>query len=105
MNGISLRVIGDENAVFGFALLGVPGEIVRTPAEAGHALRTAVAAGRPEIILVTAEWAATMREEINHWMATVTEPYILEIPASGPQPAQASLRSVVQAALGVRLDH
>jgi vacuolar-type H+-ATPase subunit F/Vma7 len=45
MNGISLRVIGDENAVFGFALLGVPGEIVRTPAEARQALRTVVAAG------------------------------------------------------------
>jgi vacuolar-type H+-ATPase subunit F/Vma7 len=46
-----------------------------------------------------------MREEINHWKATVTEPYILEIPASGPQPQRASLRSVVQAALGVRLEH
>jgi vacuolar-type H+-ATPase subunit F/Vma7 len=105
MNGIKLRVIGDDNAVFGFALLGVQGEIVRTPDEARHALQTAVAAARPEIILVTAQWAATMREEINHMKATVTEPYILEIPAGCPQPPRASLRSLVQAALGVRLDY
>jgi V/A-type H+/Na+-transporting ATPase subunit F len=104
MNGIDLHVIGDEDAVLGFALLGVHGEVVHTPAEAHHALHAAVAAGRRRIILVTAEWAAAMREEINSLQAA-SELYILEIPASRPQPQRTSLRALVQAALGVRLDH
>jgi len=103
MNGARFWIIGDENAVLGFALLGVAGEIVHTPDEASQALKNAVARGEHGIVMVTADWAAVLCEEIDRLKSSMAGPLILEIPASSAQIGQPSLRAALQRALGIRL--
>ena len=99
-----LLVIGDENGVFGFALLGVEGRVVHSAEEARQALEEALASREPGIVLLTEEWAEAMRDEVDRLKATVLEPLILEIPASRPITVRRSLHELVQRALGIRLE-
>ncbi|MEZ4867060.1 MAG: V-type ATP synthase subunit F [Caldilineaceae bacterium] len=104
MNDAKLFVIGDENAVFGFALFGVAGQVVQNVEEARQALNTALTDASVAMIFLTDEWAATMRAEVDRHMATVATPLLVEIPSSQPNPARQSLRDLLQGALGIRLE-
>lgn len=104
MNESTLFVIGDENAVLGFGLLGVDGRAVHTADEAHQALadiRTHMQSG---ILFITEDWADAMRDEVDRLKAATLEPLILEIPGSQPRANRASLRTLVQNALGIHLD-
>ncbi|MFN8486019.1 MAG: V-type ATP synthase subunit F [Caldilineaceae bacterium] len=104
MNAAKLFVIGDENAVFGFALLGVEGKIVHTADEAQQAFTAAMT--RPElgILFLTETWASALRSTVDQWKADPLAPIVVEIPASQPTAARPSLRELVQQSLGLRLE-
>ena len=104
MSATDLQVIGDENAVFGFALLGVNGQVVQNVEEARHALNTALANAQTAIIFLTDEWANALRAEVDQHKATVAMPLLIEIPSSRPVAERQSLRDLLQGALGVRLE-
>jgi vacuolar-type H+-ATPase subunit F/Vma7 len=105
MNNSGLYVIGDENAVFGFGLLGIEGQAVESRAEAHAALEEALARSEADVVFLTDEWAQALGGELDRLRATVPAPLIVEIPGSRPGAARPSLRALVQQALGVRLDH
>ena len=105
MNASGLFVIGDENAVFGFRLLGIEGQAVHSAAEAHAALESVLARAGLEIVFVTDEWAQALRSELDRLRATLPSPLIVEIPGSRPAGTRPSLRSLIQQALGVRLEH
>lgn len=104
MNATKLWVIGDENAIFGFALLGIGGQVVRTVAEARQALTTALADEATAIIFLTDVWAMALREEVDRHKVTATGPLLVEIASSQPNTARVSLRALLQGALGIRLE-
>ena len=104
MNESTLFVIGDENAVLGFGLLGVDGRVVHTVEEVHQALADARAHMRSGILFITDEWADTIRGELDPLKATTLEPLILEVPASQPRADRTSLRTLVQNALGIHLE-
>ena len=104
MNDSSILVIGDEDAVIGFALLGVEGRAVHSEEEARQALEAAMSNRQLRIVLLTEDWASAMRETVDQLKATVLEPVLLEIPASRPVAQLTSLRELVQQALGIRLE-
>ena len=103
MNEFTLFVIGDENAVLGFGLLGVEGRVVHSVDEAHQALVDARDNMRSGILFITEEWADAVRDEVDRLKAATLEPLILEIPASRPDADRASLRTLVQNALGIQL--
>ena len=104
MNESTLFVIGDENAVLGLGLLGVDGRAVHSADEAHQALADARTHMRSGILFITEEWADATRNEVDRLKAATLEPLILEIPASQPRADRASLRTLVQNALGIHLD-
>lgn len=104
MTDSSLFVIGDENAVFGFRLLGVEGWAVHSAAEAHSALDSALARTDLKIVLVTDEWAQALRHELDRLRTTLPSPLIVEIPGSRHLEARPSLRALIQQALNVRLE-
>ena len=104
MNESTLFVIGDENAVLGFGLLGVDGCAVHSAGEAHQALTDARTHMRSGILFITEEWADVMRDEVDRLKAATLEPLILEIPASQSRTNSASLRTMMQNALGIHLD-
>lgn len=101
---MKVYVIGDENAVLGFALVGVEGQVVRTLPEARAALEAALDRRDVAIVLVTEEWADQMRAEVDELKMTILEPLILEIPSMHGGRRPSSLRALVQQALGINLE-
>lgn len=97
--------IADEETVRGFRLAGVSGEVVVTPAQAATALKKAVAQPDCGILILTEPVADGIRGQVDAIRLERSHPLIIEIPApSGPRLGRRSLRQVVQAAVGIRID-
>ncbi len=98
-----LHVIGHQNAVWGFALVGVPGKIVRTAAELHAALDAVLADTTVGIIILTDDVAALAHERIEA-LKTHSVPLLIEIPGpEGPRPDSPDIGAVLQQITGVRL--
>lgn len=102
---MSIFVVGDENAILGFSLIGIEGEVVRTTEEARAALEDAVSREGVKIVLITENWAAEMRERVDQLKMEMAEPLVLDVPGSTPAPKGRSLREFVEEAVGIRLSH
>jgi V/A-type H+-transporting ATPase subunit F len=100
---VDIYVIGDENTVLGFSLVGVEGEAVESAKEARSALDDAVEKEGIKIILITEKWAGAMRERVDQLKRGMAAPLVLEIPGSASEPTGPSLRDLVEEAIGVRI--
>jgi len=100
---MDIYVIGDENTILGFSLMGIDGEIVRSVVEARSVLDEAVEMDEVKIILITEQWAAAMRERVDQLKGQMAEPLVLEIPGSAPEAEGQSLRELVEEAIGIRI--
>lgn len=100
---MSIFVIGDENTVIGFALVGIEGAVATTEEEARTALNRVLEREGVEIVLVSEAWAAKMRDTVDRLKMTQMHPLVLEIPAEGTEPPEESLRALIQRAVGVRI--
>jgi len=101
---MKLMVIGHQDAVRGFALVGVEGQIATTPEAVNQALDAALNDKSIGIILVTEEAAALIRQRIDHLTAHSTVPLVVEIPGpGGGQGDRPSLSEVIRRTIGVRI--
>lgn len=100
---MSIFVIGDQNTVLGFALVGVEGEVVESVAEARAALERTLAQGDHQIVLMTRQWTGQMQPELDQLKLTTLEPVIVEIPGSREAPPAQSLRQSIEKTIGIRL--
>ena len=99
-----MLVIGSEDAVWGFALAGVRGQIVRTDDELHHALDVAMADVGLGIVLVTEDVADLARQRVDMLKIRSARPLVVEIPGpKGPSPDQPSLSEVIRRTIGVRI--
>ncbi|WP_319560778.1 V-type ATP synthase subunit F [Marispirochaeta sp.] len=97
-------LIGDEDAVLGFAMVGVPGRIAGTAAEAGQAFNDAVSSGDAGIIIITEDTADMIRDRIDRYIFSEHFPLIVEIPGRGGRDSKRpSLREMVNKAIGINL--
>jgi vacuolar-type H+-ATPase subunit F/Vma7 len=99
-----MLVIGSEDAVWGFALAGVRGQVVRTSEELNLALDAAMANKAFKIVLVTEDVADLARQRVDTLKIRSTDPLVIEVPGpGGPNPDQPSLSDVIRRTIGVRL--
>jgi vacuolar-type H+-ATPase subunit F/Vma7 len=99
-----LLVIGSQDAVWGFALSGVKGQIVETADELNAALDAAISGGEVGIVLVTEDVADLARQRVNTLIARSLSPLFVEVPGSeGPSPDRPSLSELVQQTIGVKI--
>ena len=97
-------VIGDEDTVLGFELVGVSGQIVQTAEDARRAFETALGDKDIGIIIMTEPIADMIRSLVDKYLFTVTFPLIVEIPdRRGHPPDRPGIREMVNAAIGIRL--
>lgn len=101
---MSMFVLGDEDAVLGFALVGVAGKAVHDADAARTTLDELLDREDVEIVLITEDWAATLRERVDELKMSASRPVILEIPSREAKPTGRSLRELVQQAIGIRLN-
>lgn len=96
-------VIGDENTVTGFRMIGLKGEVVKSEDETREALEEAFASEDIGIIIITERVAAEVQEEIDEYLFGHDFPLIIQIPdREGPIEGRVSIRDMVNAAIGVK---
>jgi V/A-type H+-transporting ATPase subunit F len=100
---MSIYVIGDQNTILGFSLIGIGGRVVETVDEARDALDRALEQDEINMVLITQQWSAQLHDVMSELRMNLTEPILLEIPGSEPGPAGPSLRELVESAVGVEL--
>jgi V/A-type H+-transporting ATPase subunit F len=101
---MKVLVIGNAEAVLGFSLVGVQGQVADTVEEVNQALDNALAAKDIGIVLVTQDVAGLIEPRMDQLKLHSTVPLVVEIP--GPQGVgedQPSLNDVVLRAIGVKI--
>ncbi len=97
-------VIGDEDTVLGFGLVGVAGTTASSADEAQRAFDEALEREGVGIIIMTERVAQTIRAAVDQYVFTEEFPLIVEIPdRQGKLPGRPSLRDLVNDAIGVTL--
>jgi len=97
-------IIGDEDTVLGFEMVGVPGRVVRDPAEAQRAFHAALEDKETGIVIITERIADMIRPLVDRYLFTVSFPLIVEIPdGKGRPPGRPGIRELTNAAIGIRL--
>ncbi len=98
---MDIFVIGDENAILGFSLVGIEGQVVRSLPEAQHALDEALARPDLKIILITEDWAAQMQDRVDDLKMKSKQPLVLDIPGPGTHRQGETLRELVEKVIGI----
>lgn len=97
-------VIGDQDTVLGFGLVGVDGIAVTAADEARAAFDHALKESEIGIVVITERVAEMIRSVVDRYVFTEDFPLILEIPdRTGPNPDRPGMRSLVNQAIGINL--
>ena len=73
-------IIGDEDTVLGFGMVGVKGQVVHNEVEAEDAFNHALESGDIGIIIITERIAELIRGTVDRFIFTRKFPLIVEIP-------------------------
>jgi V/A-type H+-transporting ATPase subunit F len=99
-----LLIIGNQDAVWGFALAGAQGRIVESADGLNRALDEALASGEYGIILITDDVAGLARDRVDELVMRSAAPLVVEIPGPrGPRPDRPPLSEVLRRTLGVKI--
>ncbi len=97
-------VIGDEDTVLGFGMVGVEGRVAGNPAEAEAAFDAATSDPAIGILVVTERAAELMRQRVDRYLFSDTFPLIVEIPdRRGRMTGRPTIREMVNSAIGIKL--
>lgn len=95
-------VIGDDDTVLGFSIVGVLGEVAMTTEEARIAWQNALENKEHGVIIITEDVADLIRETVDHYLFAESFPLVVEIPSPG-QTFKRDLRTLVNQAIGVSI--
>ncbi len=93
-------VIGDEDTVLGFSLVGVAGKVAHTKEEVEKALDYAFKKENTGIIIITISAANLVRHIVDEHIFSDEFPLVVEIPDS-EHPHGENLRELAQKSIGV----
>ena len=97
-------IIGDEDAIIGFGILGVSGKVATNPEEAQDAFSSIIGDKETGIIIITERIADMIRPIINKYLLTSNFPLVIEIPdRNGAKEDRPSIKEMVNAAIGIKL--
>lgn len=97
-------IIGDEDTVLGFGMVGVEGRVTGSREETESAFKHALKDHSIGIVLITEGAAEHIREEVDSYLFSEQFPLIVEIPdRKGRLQGRPGLREMVNEAIGIRL--
>lgn len=97
-------IIGDEDAVLGFGMVGVSGKVAVDADEAMRAFQAILEDKETGIIIITERVADMIRPIVDKYLFTESFPLIVEIPGRrGTKPGRPGIREMVNAAIGLKL--
>ena len=97
-------IIGGDDAVLGFGMVGVEGRVAETADEARDALQEALNDKQVGIVIITEPVAEMIRPLVDRYVFSQSFPLIVEVPdRQGPLEGRPSLRELVNQAIGINL--
>ncbi len=97
-------IIGDEDAVLGFGMVGVQGKTVKDQGEAEAAFKHALEDKEIGIIIITERITQLIKTTVDRYLFRERFPLIVEIPdRRGPVTGRLGIREMVNAAIGIKL--
>ncbi|HPS54542.1 MAG TPA: V-type ATP synthase subunit F [Sedimentisphaerales bacterium] len=97
-------IIGDEETVLGFGIVGVSGKTATTPDEASRAFQSAIEDKQTGIVIVTEHVADMMRPIVDRYLFTDSFPLVVEIPdRHGSKSDRPGIKELVNTAIGIKL--
>lgn len=101
---MSYFVLGDEETVLGFSLVGAGGQTVKTREQASAAFDDALTYRGVKIIIITESVADLIREKLESFIFSENFPLIVEIPGKdGHLSGKKDLRQMVKDAIGIKI--
>ena len=97
-------IIGDEDTVLGFGVVGVSGKVVTNPDQAQRAFKATLQDKDTGIIIITERIADMIRPMVNKFLFTASFPLVVEIPdRNGSKPGKPGIKEMVNTAIGIKL--
>jgi len=96
-------VIGDEDTVLGFSMVGVRGSVVTDSETASHVFDKILEDKQYGIVIITDETADLIREKVDKFLFSESFPLIVEIPSPHGNCQSKDLHKLVNDAIGVSL--
>ena len=97
-------IIGDEDTVLGFGMVGISGKVVVNADEAQLAFQAILEDKETSIIIITERIADMIRSTVDKYLFTVSFPLIVEIPdRKGTKPGRPGIKEMVNASIGLKL--
>jgi V/A-type H+-transporting ATPase subunit F len=97
-------IIGDEDTVLGFGMVGVSGKVVANADEAQRAFQAILGDKETSIIIITERIADMIRPTVDRYLFTESFPLIVEIPdRNGTKPGRPGIKEMVNTAIGIKL--
>jgi V/A-type H+/Na+-transporting ATPase subunit F len=95
-------VIGGDDVIRGFRLVGLEGQEVTSVSEARQALTKAIARKEVAIVLVSEEFSTQMSEEIEKVRLERLTPLIVEIPGPKGSTKENRMSDFIRKTLGIK---
>ena len=97
-------IIGDEDTVLGFAIVGISGVVAINAEEAMEAFTEMLKDRDICIIIITEKIADIIRTTVDKYLFTDSFPLIVEVPdRKGVRPGRPGIKDMVNAAIGIKL--
>jgi V/A-type H+-transporting ATPase subunit F len=97
-------IIGDEDTVLGFGIVGVPGKVVNNSDQAQRAFQALLQDKETGIIIITERIADMIRPVVNKYLFTVNFPLVVEIPdRTGTKPGKPGIKETINTAIGIKI--
>jgi V/A-type H+-transporting ATPase subunit F len=97
-------IIGDEDTVLGFGVVGVSGKVATNPDQARRAFKAILQDKDTGIIIITERIADMIRPMVDKFLFTESFPLVVEIPdRNGSKPDRPGIKEMVNTAIGIRL--
>jgi V/A-type H+-transporting ATPase subunit F len=101
---MKILAIGHPDAVLGFSLAGISGQVATTAQEVQQAIDNALSRPDVGIVLITDDVAKFVEDQLNQMMLRSTRPLFIEIPGpEGMRAGRPSLSEVIQKTIGIRM--
>ena len=97
-------IIGDEDTVLGFGVVGVNGKVAANPEQAQRAFKATLQDKDAGIIIITERIADMIRPMVDKFLFTASFPLVVEIPdRNGSKPDRPGIKEMVNTAIGIKL--
>ena len=101
---MKLFVIGDEDSVLGFRLVGIRGKVVKNREQAEVELHDVLSREDVGLILITERVGEMLGAKIEAFLYRSEFPMVLLIPdRNGPAPGRMEIKEILRKAMGIRL--